>query len=248
MQISRKAWEAYRNRLAAVNSKAADLMTDYVKKHGLNDAKAVIDYAFAISTKYGEAAASLACQMYDQIAAAANADVLPAEAADTATYQEVAQAVNGTKKESQLPEKFGGAVSRLVKLAASDTTLKNAKRDHAEFAWVPSGDGCAFCTMLASNGWRTASDETIKGNHAEHIHPHCRCEFAIRFSERDGVAGYDPQKYKDIYDNAEGNAWQDKLNSMEKAYRDKHKDEINARKRELYARKKEAESRGENGQ
>lgn len=48
-------------------------------------------------------------------------------------------------------------VSRLVKRAGADTTLKNAQRDGAEFAWVPHGDSCAFCLTLASRGWQRAS-------------------------------------------------------------------------------------------
>lgn len=237
MKITAKAWETYRNRLAAVNRKAVDLMTQYVEVNGINDSDKLIEYAYALATKYGEAAAALACQMYDQTAAAARADVPPAEPAETATYSETAAAINGTLKQSTLPSSLGNSIGRLVKQAASDTTLKNAKRDHAEFAWIPSGDGCPFCQMIAANGWRPATKETAAGNHADHIHPNCQCEFAVRFSDDDGVAGYDPQAYKEKYDNADGDTAKEKLRSMEREYREEHKDEINTRKREVYAEK-----------
>lgn len=210
-------------------------MTQYAEKNGLENGDALIEYAYALATKYGEAAASLACQMYDQTAAAAHKTVKPAEPADTATYPETAAAVNGTLKQSVLPQSVGNSVGRLVKQAASDTTLKNARRDHAQFAWIPSGDGCAYCQMIAANGWRNASKEVAEGDHADHIHPNCQCEFAVRFSNDDGVAGYDPRAYKEKYDNADGDTAKEKLRSMEREYREEHKDEINARKRELYA-------------
>lgn len=239
MKITAKAWAVYRKQLAAVNRKAADLMIQYVQENGLDNVDDLIQYAYALSTKYGEASAALACQMYDQTAEAAKAGVPRAEPADTATYSETAAAVNGTLKQSSLPESIGSSVGRLVKQAASDTTLKNARRDHAEFAWIPSGDGCPFCQMIAANGWRPATKETAAGNHAEHIHPNCECEFAVRFSRDDDVSGYDPQKYKDKYDAAEGRTAKEKLRSLEREHYAENKDAINARKRDNYRRNHE---------
>ena len=43
--------------------------------HGTGDADALITYAAALVTKYGEGSAELACQMYDALAEAANAGV-----------------------------------------------------------------------------------------------------------------------------------------------------------------------------
>ena len=85
-----------------------------------------------------------------------------------------------------------GRVSRLVKRAGADTTLKNAVRDGAEWAWVPHGDTCPFCITLASNGWQKASSKVLKGGHADHIHANCDCEFAIRFDHNTTVAGAYP--------------------------------------------------------
>ena len=237
MKITAKAWAVYRNRLASVNRKAADLMTQYVEINGIDNTDKLIEYAYALATKYGEAAAALACQMYDQTAEAAKAGVLRAEPASTATYEETAKAINGTLKKSSLPSSLGSSTGRLVKQAASDTTLKNARRDNAEFAWIPSGDGCPFCQIIASKGWRRASKETAAGSHADHIHPNCQCEFAIRFSSRDGISGYDPQVYKDNYDSAEGTTSKEKLRSMARENYAENKDAINARKREEYAQR-----------
>lgn len=50
-------------------------MRQYIDTHGTGDADALITYAAALVTKYGEGSAELACQMYDALAEAANAGV-----------------------------------------------------------------------------------------------------------------------------------------------------------------------------
>ena len=192
MRITATAWAAYTQQLAKLNKKAGQLMADYIAAHGTGDTDALIAYAHALVTKYGEGSAELACQMYDALAAAAKAGVPAAEPAQTASYGEIARMVQATKAS---PPQMQRGVSRLVKRAGADTTLKNALRDGAEWAWVPQGDTCAFCLTLASRGWQKASQAAIKGGHAEHIHANCDCEYAIRFDGRSTVAGYDPEKY-----------------------------------------------------
>ena len=214
-------------RLARLNQRAGQLMADYIAAHGTGDTDALIAYAHALVTKYGEGSAELACQMYDALAAAAKAGVPAAEPAQTAAYGEVARMVQATKQ--SLPQMQQG-VSRLVKRAGADTTLKNALRDGAEWAWVPQGDTCAFCLTLASRGWQKASQAAIKGGHAEHIHANCDCEYAIRFDGRSTVAGYDPEKYLRQYRAADGD-----INKLRRVNYAKNKERINAQKRAAYA-------------
>jgi len=64
------------------------------------DADALITYAAALVTKYGEGSAELACQMYDALTEAANAGVPAAEPAEPADYGEVARMVNATKNQN----------------------------------------------------------------------------------------------------------------------------------------------------
>ena len=92
--------------------------------------------------------------MYEALAEAQGVYVPAAEPAATASYGEVALMVSATK--DQNPANLPNGVSRLVKRAGADTTLKNAIRDGAEWAWVPHGDTCPFCITLASNGWQNA--------------------------------------------------------------------------------------------
>lgn len=235
MRITTQAWETYIRRLAKLNEKAAQLMAEYLAAHGTADTEALTDYAAALVQKYGEGSAELACQMYDAMAALQNARVSPAEPAAPASRREVARMVLATRES---PPQMQRGVSRLVKRAGADTTLKNAQRDGAEFAWVPHGDSCAFCLTLASRGWQRASQAAIKGGHAEHIHANCDCEYAVRFDGRTSVAGYDPDAYLAQYNAAGGD-----INRMRRVNYAKNKERINAQKRAAYAARVETQKK-----
>lgn len=239
MQITANAWNEYITRLSRLNQKAGQLMREYIGSHGTESTDDLIAYAYGLVTKYGEGSAELACQMYDALAEAANAGVPAAEPAEPADYGEVARMVNATK--NQNPANLPNGVSRLVKRAGADTTLKNAVRDGAEWAWVPHGDTCPFCITLASNGWQKASSKVLKGGHADHIHANCDCEFAIRFDHNTTVAGYDPDKYLKQYRDAGGD-----INKMRRVNYAANKERINAQKRAAYAarRLREQANRG----
>lgn len=241
MYISTKDWQAYIKRLSALHTKAAELMRLYVQKHGFSDMEALIDYAYGLATKYGEGAAALSAEMYDAIAALEESTYLPAMPAATADYQTVAKTAQGIAKRSRNENLMGDAIGRLVKLAGADTTLQNALRDGAEFAWIPVGDTCPFCLTLASNGWRRASRKAIKGGHAEHIHANCDCTYAIRFNSTTNVRGYDPKKYLRMYNDAPGSTPKQRINALRREQYAENREEINAQKRAAYALRVEAE-------
>lgn len=231
MQTSAKTWNEYVIRLSRLNQKAGQLMREYIDAHGTADTDDLVAYAYGLVTKYGEGSAELACQMYEALAEAQGVHVPAAEPAATASYGEVARMVSATK--DQNPANLSNGVSRLVKRAGADTTLKNAIRDGAEWAWVPHGDTCPFCITLASNGWQKASQKLLKGGHAEHIHANCDCEFAVRFRSDTTVAGYDPDEYYRQYREAGGD-----INKMRRIDYAARKDAINAQKRAAYAARK----------
>lgn len=227
MKLTQAAWDDYISRLSQLNQKAGQLMREYMDGHPEADTDALIRYAYALVTKYGEGSAELACQMYDALAEAQGVTLPAAEPAPTATYGEVTGMVKATQDS---PPSLQQGVSRMIKQAGADTTTRNAIRDGAEWAWVPHGDACPFCITLASNGWQNASDKVLKGGHAQHIHANCDCEFAIRFDHRTTVAGYDPEKYLAQYNAAGGD-----INAMRRIDYAARKDAINAQKRAAYA-------------
>ena len=244
MTLSEKTWKKYIEKLRKINEKAAQLMEEYLATHNVNTKegrKAMLDYAYSLATSFGEGSAELACQMYDATAEMSGVALPTAEPAPTATYKDVAVAVQGEMLRTDDIEVIASAVSRLVKMAGADTTMQNALRDGAEFAWIPSGDTCPYCMMLASRGWQKASKNAIKHGHAEHIHANCDCTYQIRFDGRSTVEGYDPEALYKEYASG-GNTPRERLNAMQRKYYAENRDVINAQKREAYRKRKEAES------
>ena len=207
MTISSTAWEKYIQLLRKVNDKAAELIRTYLEANQIpqtqKEMNALIEYAYAVSTKYGEAAAAAAAGMYDGVAAASGMTLAPAVPAPTPEMSEVAKAVNGTLG-FMLAEITASAIGRLVKRTGQDTTLQNAIRDKAYYAWIPMGDTCPFCISIAAEGWKRATAKALAGGHAEHIHGNCNCSYAIKHNEETEYNAYDPSKYEKLYDNAEG--------------------------------------------
>lgn len=244
MIISRESWNKFIERLRKIDDSAAEKVISYMNTHDWSTKegrRALLDYAYAIATRYGEGAAEMACQMYDAISEASPKRIPPAVPASTATYGEVAKAVNGALLFSPTPKSAGSAVGRAVKMAGVDTTMQNAIRDGAEWAWIPSGDSCAFCRILASQGWVKASSKVLKGGHAEHIHNNCDCTFAIRHDMTTTVEGYDPDALLEEYSDAEGRSWRDKMNYLRRQNYAQNRDAINAQKRAEYAARKQRE-------
>lgn len=237
MTITEQEWNRYIGTLRKLNDTVADKVRTYVDRHGIEDTKQLIDYSYALVTEYGEGAAALSAQMYDVVAEIEGRYLAPAEIAPTASYGEVAKSVNGTIKRSKNSNEIAGAVSRWVKMAGSDTTLQNSIRDGAEFAWIPRGDTCPFCLTLASRGWQRASKKILKNGHAEHIHSNCDCQYAVRFDSKSNVAGYDPDKYKEMYQDADGATPNERINAMRRQQYAQNKDMINAQKRAAYAKR-----------
>lgn len=135
MQITTRTWNNYIARLSRLNEAAGQKMREYIRLHGTENTEELISYAYAVITRYGEGSAELACQMYDALAEAEGMLLPAAEPAATASYGEVARMVHATK--DQNPENLPSGVSRMVKRAGADTTLHNAVRDGAQWAWVP---------------------------------------------------------------------------------------------------------------
>lgn len=245
MTIDRKVWNAYIAKLRAINDKAVKEMWDWLKVHGTADADAMIDYAFALATKYGNASAALSAQMYDAAVELSGLVYPAALPAETATISEVARAVVGTAKTGN-DEIISSAVGRLVKMAGVDTTMQNAIRDGAEWAWIPVGETCSFCITLASRGWQRASKKALKNGHAEHIHANCDCTYAIRFDGGSNVAGYDPDRYLAMYEDApldgERPTPRNRINAMRREAYQENRERILEQKRDAYAKRKELES------
>lgn len=224
--IELKDWINFKDKMARFSQIAADKFTDYINSGGgyanmpIED---VLAYATSLVQKYGEGSGTLAAMMYDAIAELSGMTVPPAEVAPIPNYGDVAKAIQGAAKTSELEGYLGAVVGRLVKQVGADTTLQNAERDGAQFAWIPMGDTCAFCLTLASRGWQYMSKQAMKNGHAEHIHANCDCQYAVRFNKNTNVEGYDPDKYKKMYYDADGNTPKERINAMRREFYAKNK-------------------------
>ena len=236
MNLSSRNYKRFAKNMSKLSTAAQNEMHAWIIANGGYQSiqfEAAIAEAYRIATKYGEASAALSALMYDAVAEASGAAVPVATVAETATLGEVSKAIYGASSFSQNADYISGVVGRLVKQAGADTTLQNARRDGAEFAWISIGDTCAFCELLSANGWQKASKETIKGNHADHIHANCDCQFMIRFDSDSTVEGYHPNTK--LYYETEGRTMEEKANTIRRQNYAKNKAEINAQKRIAYA-------------
>lgn len=266
-RITAKAWNNYIGTMRRISDRAEVEMRALIAKlsaqyeEGIITLEeyenAAIEYAYALATKYGEAAGSLASEMYDAIAKLQGANVPPAVPAPTATMAETAKTVKGTMKTGNL-DIVAQATGRLTKQAGADTMLQNAKRDGAYFAWVAHGDTCAYCLALAGLGWQKAGKLTLEGGHADHIHANCDCTYAIDFKGDLEVAGYEPSGInKMIMDMTDGdfdaedlikasghgkNKNHEGLNILRRKFYADNKEIINEQKRSAYAKRMERNS------
>lgn len=275
MYISTKDWKAYIDKLRALNDEAAQKIIRYVQLHGFADTEALIRYCYAVVEKYGTGSAALSAAMYDATALMQGAAVPAAELASVASYGDVAKTVHGVLKTSSNVDELAGAVVRWVKKAGCDTTLQNAVRDShsndlyttgrkkygkkkntgAQFAWIPSGDTCAFCLALAANGWQWQTRQGA-ASHAEHIHSNCDCTYAVRFGNVGGIEGYDPDEITaqisadlraqgmnaDPDDYYHGTFNSDVINAIRRQNYAENKEEINAQKRSAYEKRQKLNS------
>lgn len=248
--VKQAEWNKYIDALRKISDKAVTEFTKFTLNNGGYhniERQKLIDYAYALTTKYGEASAALSAEAYDSIAAVQGARVAAAIPAQTAEYSEVARTVNGIIKNTGSEAVLNQAVGLLVKDAGQKTTIQNARRDHAEIAFYCSGDTCAYCIALAARGWETASasDLNLDGQPA-HLHANCDCTYAVRFNDSLKYDGYDPDKYADMYYGAETPMMRpkakDRINAMRREFYQENKDQINEQKRSAYAKRQELNS------
>lgn len=238
MKISRKVWTEYTGKLRAINDKAADLMWAWLKTHSLDQVDEMLEYAFALVEKYGEASAAMAAEMYDVTAELAGYYMQAAVPAEIASRDEIAEAVMGTVKYGN-EKMVASAVGRMVKLAGVDTVMYNALRDGAEWAWVPVGETCAFCITLASRGWQQASKKALRKGHAAHIHANCNCIYAVRYDSETEVEGYNPEEYLAMYNSSTATSADGKVRDLRRRLYAENAGAINAQKREAYRLRQE---------
>lgn len=250
MRIQQAEWNKYIEALRKISDKAVTELTKFTLKNGgyANiERQKLIDYVYALTTKYGEASAALSAEVYDSIAVAQGVIVPAAIPAETAEYSEVAKTVNGIIKNTGSEAVLNQSVGLLVKDAGQKTTIQNARRDGAEIAFYASGDTCAYCIALAGQGWKKASRSQLDSDgQPAHLHANCDCTYAVRFNDSLRYDGYNPDKYAKMYYGADTPmvhpSAKDRINAMRREFYKENKDRINEQKRDAYAKRQELNS------
>lgn len=215
---SRREVEALNRGLEMVSSAARrDLVALFSRLDLSNPAAArdaLLEAVPLISDRYGQAAATLACDWYEMLRRDAGlpdsfrarpADTYPSEAVAARVRSAAGHLFDGDLRDAL--DSLATSLDKYVKQPARDTVTSNAARDKAwspGVARVPMGsDPCDFCLMLASRGAVYASEDTA--GKTKKYHGNCNCVPTLIKSPRDYPAGYDPDAlYEDYLARREG--------------------------------------------
>jgi len=169
---------------------------------------ALLELAPDVIDSFGDVAATVAGDQYEQVLSQAGIRVPPAQLAGPIEREAIDAGIRwavgplfGAEPDSAAARTRMALVADRLALKQSDMTMRlNAERDNVRYAWVPAGPTCAYCTMLASRGpvYRS-QDRASAGRHS-------RCDCSIQPVPVDAVQ--QPVQIADY------GAWQQGLNQL----------------------------------
>lgn len=194
-----------------LSDEAVRVLTDFLASTDLGDAArvrdALLEVVPALSDVYGDAAATVAAEWYEDLRAREVGGAFNAKLGATAPTGSVQGSVRWAAAElftdhpQTIMDVLGGAVQRHVLYAARETIARNVEFDPAKprYAVVPTGaNPCAWCTILASRGWVYSSKKTADA-HSKY-HDNCSCQAVPSWDAANAhIKGYDPDAAYDLY-------------------------------------------------
>lgn len=179
---------------------------------------ALLRFIPTLVARYGEAAATVAADWYDDLRASARVggsyrarivdadEVAPVRATRYAAGHLFTSAPVGTL------DYLTTAISALVLQPSRDTLVRAAGGDPGRPRWarVPSGaETCAFCLVMASRGfvYRTAESAGDRNR----WHGKCDCQIVPDWSDDPRLEGYDPDALYAKYEEAAAEAGTNRL-------------------------------------
>ena len=176
---------------------------------------ALLDFFPELLTVYGDTAALLGADWYDELrnvapSAASFRAVMatppPTEQAQAAARWALGPLFTGEPNPVQVLANLAGSTQRLVLQAGRDTVWDSARRDSVRtaVARVPTGaKTCRWCTMLASRGAVYSSIEEAQkrgsGQSQNKYHDDCNCVPTVIRSESDFPEGHDVKEFQRLY-------------------------------------------------
>ncbi len=162
---------------------------------------ALLEIVPALVREYGDVAATVAAEWYEEVRAGQVGGSYFAQTASTFPEEQMAATVRReaghlwSPNQGQTLAVLSGSLQRFVLYSGRETVARNVARDPAKprYARVPRGaKTCSFCSMLASRGF-VYHTQTSAGGHWNHYHDDCRCAVVMEFdAEAHHIEGYDP--------------------------------------------------------
>ncbi len=206
MALSRQALSDYDATLSRMEHAAADYVRRRVDAYMAANPDATVAEVrdFSIETvgdavnAYGDAASSLAADLYDALSELSG-ERFPTATVDTtdvSPYVDKEVRYQAGKLVDGAPSAFAEAVAACagdqVSRRANATMARNVQRDRIRYARVPmGGETCTFCAMLASRGFVYRSAKSA--GEGTHWHRNCRCKVVPETAGT--VEGYDPDEW-----------------------------------------------------
>lgn len=170
--------------------------------------RALFDFIPSLVSEYGDVAASVAADWYDELRAAEGvAGSFRAPLAPPVPLEQVNGRLGFATRASgplwlgdsaTLTAFLGMMANEYALQPGRDTVMQAAHKDKAAYARVPEPGACKFCLMLASRGF-VYSKATAGGT--KKFHGKCRCNTLPVWDETRARVefGYDPDALYDLY-------------------------------------------------
>lgn len=170
---------------------------------------ALLNYVPMLVDRYGEVAATVAADWYEDVREAAGVrGAFVADMADLVSRERVEASTRfgaghlfTDDPEATLGFLKSQVVSKYVLQPGRDTIARSAARDGAAWARVPTGaETCAFCLMLASRGFVYESEGSAGSR--SRFHGDCDCAVVPDWSDDPRLDGYNPDDLYSKYQEA----------------------------------------------
>lgn len=234
--VNRAALEQYRSDSNELSRLVRGALEEFFFSLDLNKPDltrdALLEFTPVLTAQYGDVAAALAADWYEEMRGtsgelgrftASLAKAVPAAAIEAQVrylaghlWTPTPQAILGPLLTS---------VDKYVKQPGRDTIARNATREGARWARVPSGaKTCSWCLLLASRDAVYLSRAAAGGGGGDSYHGDCNCQPVRIGAGDDYPEGYLPEDYYEKYTAARDEAASADLNDIAAAMRRLHPD------------------------
>ena len=194
---------------------------------------ALLEFMPVLTAQYGDVAATLAADWYDETRAASGAAgrfrAATAPGVPTEAVEAKVRYLAGNLWTPDPAAMLGGllvAADKYVKQPGRDTMASNAKREGVRWARVPTGKKtCSWCLVLASRDAVYASKQSAGGD-GHKFHGACDCVATRIAKASDYPAGYLPDDYYAMYQAARSEAGSGDIKDIAASFRRLHPDSV----------------------